>query len=185
MSLPATAALIVVDMQQAVDLPYWGPRCNPQAEAVVAALLAAWRKRGLPLIHIRHDSIEPDSGYRPDRASHAFKPEARPLPGELVIGKSTNSAFIGTDLERRLRSIGAAPVIFVGVATSNSVEATVRMSGNLGFESWIVADGCFTFDKRLLDGRTIPAADVHAISLANLAGEYARVVNAADILAAL
>jgi len=185
MTLPATATLIVIDMQQAVDLPYWGPRCNPDAEAVVAQLLAAWRTRGRPVIHVRHDSIEPNSGYRPDRPSHAFKPEAMPLPGETVIAKSTNSAFIGTGLECRLRDANAAPVVFAGVATSNSVEATVRMAGNLGFEAWIVADGCFTFDKKLLDGRVIPAADVHALSLANLSGEYARVVNSTEILASL
>ncbi|MBC8792083.1 MAG: cysteine hydrolase [Tagaea sp. CACIAM 22H2] len=185
MTLPPTATLIVIDMQQAVDLPYWGPRCNPGAEMVVARLLAAWRARGLPVIHVRHDSVEPQSGYRPDRPSHAFKPEAMPLPGEAVIAKSTNSAFIGTDLERRLRDAKAAPVVFAGVATSNSVEATVRMAGNLGFHAWIVADGCFTFDKTLLDGRVIPAADVHALSLANLSGEYARVVNSAELLQAV
>lgn len=185
MKLTATATLIVIDMQQAVDLPYWGKRCNPEAEEVVASLLAAWRTRGLPLIHIRHDSVEPDSGYRPDRPSHAFKPEATPLPGEHVIAKSTNSAFIGTELERVLRDAKAGPVVFTGVSTSNSVEATVRMAGNLGFEAWIVADGCFTFDKTLLDGRVIPAADVHALSLANLSGEYARVVMSAELLQAV
>lgn len=185
MTLPATATLIVIDMQRAVDLPYWGPRCNPDAEAVVAALLAGWRRTGRSPIHIRHDSIEPDSGYRPDRPSHVFKPEAAPLPGETILGKSTNSAFIGTGLEARLRAEGAAPLVFVGVATNNSVETTVRMAGNLGFETWLVADACFAFDKVLLDGRVVPAADVHALSLANLAGEYARIVHSREILAAL
>ena len=185
MKLPPTATLIVIDMQQAVDLAYWGKRCNPGAEEVVASLLAAWRTRRLPLIHIRHDSVEPNSGYRPDRPSHAFKPEATPLPGEHVITKSTNSAFIGTELERVLRDAKAGPVVFTGVSTSNSVEATVRMAGNLGFKAWIVADGCFTFDKTLLDGRVIPAADVHALSLANLSDEYARVVMSAELLQAV
>lgn len=185
MTLPSTATLLVVDMQRAVDLPYWGPRCNPGAERMVADLLAGWRRTGRPIVHIRHDSTEPDSGYRPDRPSHAFKPEAMPLAGEPVIGKSTNSAFIGTDLEARLRASDARPLVVVGVATSNSVEATVRMAGNLGFETWLVDDACFTFDKILLDGRTVPAAEVHALSLANLSGEYARIVRGGDILASL
>lgn len=185
MTLPSTATLIVVDMQQAVDLPYWGARCNPDAERVVAELLAGWRRTGRPVVHVRHDSIEPSSGYRPDRPSHAFKPEARPLPGETVIGKSINSAFIGTDLETRLRASRAAPLVFAGVATNNSVEACVRMAGNLGFETWLVEDACFAFDKTLLDGRVVPAAEVHALSLANLSGEYARIVHSRDILAKL
>jgi nicotinamidase-related amidase len=185
MKLPPRATLMLVDLQQAVDLPYWGPRCNPDAEKIVASLLAGWRRTGRPIVHIRHDSIEPNSGYRPDRPSHAFKPEAMPLPEETVIGKSTNSAFIGTDLEARLRASSARPLVVVGVATSNSVEATVRMAGNLGFETWLVDDACFTFDKALLDGRTVPAAEVHALSLANLSGEYARIVRGEEVLASL
>jgi nicotinamidase-related amidase len=69
------------------------------------------------------------------------------------------------------------------VLTHNSVEATVRMGGNLGFEIYVVSDGCFAVDKRTLDGRLFPAADVHALSLANMSGEYATVVDTAWILA--
>jgi nicotinamidase-related amidase len=57
-----------------------------------------------------------------------------PIPGELVIPKTTNSAFIGTDLEAYLRRIAVHMLVVVGVATNNSVEATVRMAGNMGFD---------------------------------------------------
>ena len=56
------------------------------------------------------------------------------MPGETVIAKRTNSAFIGTDLESRLRAAGVETLIVAGVITNNSVEATVRMAGNLGFD---------------------------------------------------
>jgi Isochorismatase family len=55
MRLPADAALIVTDMQEAIDDPRWGPRNNPGAEANIAALVAAWRAEKLPIIHVRHD----------------------------------------------------------------------------------------------------------------------------------
>ena len=41
MRLPSDAALLVIDVQMAIDDPKWGPRNNPGAEAAIAALLAA------------------------------------------------------------------------------------------------------------------------------------------------
>ena len=183
--LPHAAALVVIDVQHAIDHPSWGARNNPRAEGNIAALLAAWRASGRPIYHVRHDSTEPQSHYRPGQPGHEFKPEAMPLPGETVIGKRTNSAFIGTGLEATLRAAGVETLIVAGVITNNSVEATVRMAGNLGFETFLVEDACFTFGRQDWAGTPRTAAEVHAMSLANLEGEYATVVSTAAVLAAL
>jgi nicotinamidase-related amidase len=108
-----------------------------------------------------------------------------PHPGEPVVAKRTNSAFIGTDLESRLRQAGVQTLIVAGVITNNSVEATVRMAGNLGFATFVVEDACFTFGRMDWAGTWRTAAEVHAMSLANLADEYAIVLTTAEILAAL
>ena len=172
----------MIDVQRAIDHPSWGERNNPQAEANIAALLAVWRSTARPIYHMRHDSTEPGSHYRPGQAGHQFKPEAMPQAGEPVVGKRTNSAFVGTDLESRLRAAGVETLIVAGVITNNSVEATVRMAGNLGFATFVVEDACFTFGRRDWAGTWRTAAEVHAMSLANLAGEYATVVTTAEIL---
>jgi nicotinamidase-related amidase len=182
--LEAGAVLLLVDLQKAIDDPRWGRRSNPGLEANVARLLAAWRRTGRPVVHVRHDSTEPDSSYRPGQPGHGWKEEARPLPGEAVVAKRVNSAFIGTDLEARLRAGGHTRLVVLGVVTNNSVEATVRMAGNLGFDVAVVSDATATFDRRDLGGRPWPAEDVEALSLANLAGEYAEVVDTAEVLAA-
>jgi nicotinamidase-related amidase len=176
------ATLVVIDMQKAIDHPSWGERNNPDAEKNVAALLQEWRAAQRPIYHVRHDSTEPESHYRPGQPGNEFKPECAPLPGETVIGKRTNSAFIGTDLESRLRVSGQSAVIVCGVITNNSVEATVRMAGNLGFETFLVEDACFTFGRKDWAGRRRTAAEVHAMSLANLDGEYCRVIRTVDAL---
>jgi nicotinamidase-related amidase len=44
--LPESAALLIIDVQNAIDDPVWakhGPRNNPGAEDNIAALLAAWQ----------------------------------------------------------------------------------------------------------------------------------------------
>jgi nicotinamidase-related amidase len=183
--LPANAALIVIDLQKAIDHPSWGARNNPQAEDNIAALLAAWRATGRPIYHVRHDSIEPDSHYRPGQPGNEFKPEAAPLPDETVIVKRTNSAFIGTGLEARLRAAGENLLVMTGVITNNSVEATVRMAGNLGFDTRLVEDAVFTFGRKDWSGVFRTAEEVHAMSLANLDGEYCRVTTAAAVMAEL
>src|SRR5262249_17242427 len=159
-------------LQKAIDHPSWGLRNNPQAEQNIAALLEAWRKTNRPIYHIRHDSTEPRSHYRPGQSLHDFKPEAMPLPNETVIPNRTNSAFIGPDLESSLRAAGHTTLVITGVITNNSVEATVRMAGNLGFETYLVEDATFTFGRKDWNGIFRSAEEVHAMSLANLDGEY-------------
>lgn len=182
--LPPDAVLLVIDLQKAIDHPSWGERNNPDAEGNVAALLDAWRRSHRPIYHIRHDSSEPQSHYRPRQAGHEFKPEAQPFPGETLVAKRTNSAFIGTDLEARLRAAAQNLLIVTGVITNNSVEATVRMAGNLGFDTFLVEDACFTFGRKDWSGTPRTADEVHAMSLANLDGEYCVVIRTAEVLAA-
>jgi nicotinamidase-related amidase len=183
--LPLNAALIVIDLQKAIDHPSWGERNNHDAEKNVAALLHAWRVSKRPIYHIRHDSTDPASHYRPGQAGNEFKPECKPLDGESVIAKRTNSAFIGTNLESKLRSLQQNLLVVSGVITNNSVEATVRMAGNLGFDTFLVEDACFTFARNDWAGQHRTASEVHAMSLANLDGEYCTVIRTVDVLAAM
>ena len=179
------AALIVIDVQKAIDHPSWGVRNNPEAEANIARLLAAWRAAGWPVYHVRHDSREPQSTYRPGQSGHHFKAEALPLAGETVIAKRTNSAFIGTNLEAELRGAEIETLVVAGVITNNSVEATVRMAGNLGFSTYLAEDAAFTFGRKDWNGVWRTAGEVHAMSLANLEGEYCTVARTVDVLASI
>jgi len=177
-------ALLIIDVQKAIDDPSWGSdRNNPGAEANIARLLEAWRARGWPVIHVRHASRDPQSTYRRGQDGFDFKPEVAPLPGERIIEKQTNSAFIGTTLEQELRAAGITRLVIAGVITNNSVEATVRMAGNLGFDTTVVSDATATFGRRDYDGNWRGAAEVHAMSLANMHGEYATVATTAELIA--
>ncbi len=178
-------SLVVIDVQNAIDDPRWGPRNNTTAESVIAELLRFWRSRALPIFHVRHDSTEPDSPYRPGQSGNDFKAETQPAYGETIVPKETNSAFIGTHFADLLAVSGCDAVVYTGALTNNSLEATVRSSGNRRFRSFVVADGCWTVDMTDLRGRRWEAEDVHALSLANLNSEYASVVAASEIMAAI
>ena len=176
-------ALVIIDVQKAIDHPSWGRRNNPDAEQKMSALLEFWRATRRPVFHVRHLSREPLSTYRPNQEGCEFKDVVQPLPGETVITKHTNSAFIGTDLDGLLKAQDIRSVVICGVITNNSVETTARMAGNLGYETYVVSDATATFDKKDFDGRLRTAQEVHAMSLANLHGEYATVLSATELLA--
>jgi nicotinamidase-related amidase len=72
--------------------------------------------------------------------------------------------------------------VVAGVITNNSVETSVRHAGNLGFAVWLAEDACFTFAKADWNGVTRSADEVHAMSLANLDGEYCTVATTAALI---
>jgi nicotinamidase-related amidase len=180
-------ALIVVDVQRAFD--EWEAagkrRNNPGALARIAELLAAFRTGNAPIFHIRHASMRPNSSFAPGATGYPVKDEAREIEGEPVIVKRVNSAFIGTDLEHRLRTADIKTLVICGATTNHCVETTTRMAGNLGFDAHLVRDATWTFDRAGPDGDAHSAEDIHAMSLANLNGEFARIVSAAEAIAEL
>lgn len=183
MALEANAALIVIDVQQGFDDLKWGRRNNPDAEAQIGRLLTAWRATDRPVIFIQHCSVEPDSPLRPGQSGVDLKPIVAPLPGEPVLQKTVNSAFIGTDLEARLRAEAIERVVIVGLMTNHCVETTTRMAGNLGFHPILVSDATATFNRTGPDGRVWSAEDIQSMTLANLHEEFAEIATAGHVLA--
>lgn len=180
--IPGNAVLILIDVQKGLDDPVWGPRNNPTAERNMARLLKAWRETKRPVIHVRHMSRRPGSPLAPGIPGNEIKDEVKPEGDEPVVEKDVNSAFMGTDLESRLRKNGFDTLVFGGLATDHCVSSTARMGGNLGFTCYVVADATATFDRVGYDGRRYGAEEVHGTALASLHGQFATVVSTDELL---
>lgn len=180
--LPNSTALLLVDVQLAWDEPYWGRRNNPEAEANQEALVAAFRAHGLPVVHVAHDSRDPNSPLFPGEPGHAFKPGTAPLPGEAEFHKSAHAAFVGTGLEAHLRERGIDRLVIAGFTTCHCVSSTARLGHDLGFKTVVVRDACAAFDLDDMDGRAVPAQVLHDTALAELHAEFAMVLPAEAIL---
>lgn len=177
------SVLLLVDFQRAFDSPPWPRRWNMAVDQNGIALLQAFRRAGLSVIHVRHDSVELGSTLTPGYPGHAFRPGFEPLPGEAVIAKSVNSAFIGTDLDLRLRRLGANRVFVCGISTDMCVSTTVRVGANLGWNMTLIDDACDCFDLPCVDGEVIAAEAVHRAHLATLAFEFCDISSTRNVIA--
>ena len=180
-------ALVLVDVQAGFDEreARGERRNNSQAVANMARLLEAFRARKLPVFHIRHASQSEGSLLRPELPGFQPIEATREIDGEPVLVKSVNSAFIGTDLETRLRDAGIETLVIAGITTNHCVETTSRMAGNMGFDVRLVDDACYTFDRIGYRGGRESAQSIHDMTLSNLDGEFATIETTDTVLAAL
>ena len=88
-----------------------------------------------------------------------------------------NSAFIGTDLEERLKSKNITDLVIVGLTTEHCVSTSTRMAANLGFNVTLISDATAAFDKKGINGEQFSAELAHSIALANLKDEFAKVID--------
>lgn len=176
------AVLLPIDMQQAFDSSPWPRRWNGSVDENGLALLGKWREAGRPIIHVRHDSIVEGSTLAPGSEGNRFRPGFEPLAGEALLSKSVNSAFIGTDLDLRLKRLGARHVIAFGISTDMCVSTTIRTGANMGWDMILAPDACDCFDLPDGNGGTIAAELVQAAHVATLGFEFCRLWSTRELL---
>ncbi len=179
------AALLLIDVQVGVDdLTHWGGvngrRNNPEAETTMLNLLSKWREQGLPVAFTRHDSVEDRSPLKLNLPSGDLKPGFSIADGDISIIKNVNSGFVGTSLHEEFRVRGVTRLVIVGFFTNMCVETTVRMAGNMGYDTYLVPEGCATTNRIGPDGVDRDPELVHDMTVANLHGEFCTTLSPAD-----
>jgi nicotinamidase-related amidase len=184
MDFDDTAALIVIDVQEGFDDPSWGERDNPDAEANIGRLVAAWADASRPIVLVRHDSVSPGSPLGAGTPGNALKDVVADAPHDLFVTKQVNSAFYGEpDLHAWLQDSGIRQLVITGIQTNMCVETTARMGGNLGYDVVLPIDATHTFDLEGPGGVRLTAAELARATAVNLAGGgFARVVTTDEVL---
>lgn len=180
-------ALLLIDLQKGFeDINYWGGgRNNPQAEENAAKILAYWREQQLPVYHIKHCSLTPESPLVEGKPGNEFIDSCKPTEGEPVYKKHVNSAFIGTSLKEDLQNAGIDTLVIVGLTTDHCVSTSTRMAGNFGFNTYLIEDAVATFDKIGVNGEKYPAQLIHDTALASLNGEFAKIIRVGELMGVL
>jgi nicotinamidase-related amidase len=183
----ASTALLLIDTQNGVnDTAYYGgkdgKRNNPAAESKITSLLDEWRLSARIVGFTKHNSREQGSPLKLDLHSGKQLKGMEPQPGDIVVEKSVNSGFIGTSLELDLRRAGIQRLVVVGFFTNVCVETTVRMAGNMGFDTYLVHDACATMNSIGHDGTYYDPELVHNMAIASLHGEFCTAITTEDAL---
>lgn len=177
--------LVMIDFQQAFDNGTWGERNNLFAEENAKRLLAFFRERELPIVHIQHVSPIPESQFYEGKAGCAFKAGFEPLACEVLFQKAVNSAFIGTALEAYLRKEKLETLVICGLTLPHCVSTTTRMAANLGFSAYLISDATASFALSDVDNHLLSAELIHRVNLASLKDEFATILSTDEMLAHL
>ena len=84
------------------------------------------RKKKFPIIHVRHSSTNVDSKLHESNLGFEFNDHVTPVGDEIILKKTVNSAFIGTDLKSILDKSKTEVLIVVGMTTNHCISTTVR-----------------------------------------------------------
>ncbi|WP_282079484.1 cysteine hydrolase family protein [Aquimarina algiphila] len=179
-----TSALLLIDIQKGFeDIAYWGgERNNPDAEINMKKLLAFWRKKKLPVFHIKHCSTTPSSPLSKNNPGNDFMDFIVPLTNEPIIEKEVNSAFIGTNLKEQLENKNIDTLVIAGLTTDHCVSTTTRMAGNFGFKTYLIEDAVATFNKVGVNGEHYSAQLIHDTAIASLKDEFATVLSTQKLI---
>jgi ureidoacrylate peracid hydrolase len=192
---PARACVVVIDVQNEFCAREGAfQRTGHDVDLVQAMvpdllnLIDRARAAGCPVIFVRaiYDEhfLAPNWGD-PDILCNLSVPRCRtgtwgaefykvePRPGEIVVTKHRYSAFVETELDTILRSMGVETLILTGVATNVCVESTAR-DGFMKDYYIVVVDDC--------TGTSSPSAQ--EATLENIRNYFGRVASAADIIKA-
>ena len=177
-----TTALLLVDVQKGVnEVKYYGgpsgKRNNHSAEENMRCLLAEWRRLGKRVVFTRHNSREINSPLKLDLETGNQIEGLEINDSDIVVEKDVNSGFIGTSLELELRRSGINRLVVMGFYTNYCIETTVRMAGNLGFDTYLVHDACAAVNTLGHDGEYYEPDLVHNMSIASLHGEFCTAIS--------
>jgi nicotinamidase-related amidase len=159
--LDSTAALVVIDLQKGIT-GFTAELGSGEVVKRSAELAAAFRERGLPVVLVnvtgrapgRTDQGFPNRAFPPDWAN--LMPELNAQPSDILITKQRVGAFLGTELDAKLRERGVTQVFMTGIATSIGVESTARSAFDLGYNVVFVSDAMLDMN---------PAAHKHCIEV--------------------
>jgi nicotinamidase-related amidase len=178
-----TIALLIIDIQ--VDYFPGGAMelvgAN-EAGAQAGNLLAAFRAKSQPVIHIQHLSIRPGATFFvPGTRGVEIHESVRPVEGETIFQKNFPNSFRQTPLLEHLRGAGITDLVIAGMMTHMCVDTSTRAAADYGFACSLAQDACAT-RALAFNGVQVAAQDVQAAYLAALNGAFAKVVPASTLV---
>ena len=176
-----TAALIIIDMQMEMQhrIDEGGGHVNGKAAEVITKLAKEFRARSIPVVHVRHQNMDPASPFHIDASGFPPMPCDYADDGEAVFVKTTSSAFMSTPLESHLREQGIERLYITGAVAGFCVASSIRSACDLGFQVTAVKDAILGFD---LPSAGLDAEEIFNVTMALLESNFSKVASANVVL---
>jgi nicotinamidase-related amidase len=184
-------ALLVIDMQYATTgegpmplaeaIAYHPMNCGADAWHAIAhikSLIAAFRAADFPIIypHISSQRFRAKNAIMPTETvnprHYEIVEEIAPGPGDILLPKTSPSAFFGTPLVKYLNSLKADTLFMVGNTTSGCIRASAVDGASYDYKVVVPHDACY--DRSPIS---------HAVNLFDMDAKYAQVVPTAEAVA--
>ena len=175
-------ALLIIDVQNDY---FPNGKCQLYKPEValntIKDLLEHFRKQDLPVIYIRHESIQ-GTFFIPNTDGVQIHNDIKPLDTETVIVKHYPNSFYETNLQNKLIENGVMELVVCGMMTHMCIDTSVREAKDLGYYVTLIADACATKDLEW-NGRKLPASFINDVYMASLNSKFAKVIASADYFA--
>ena len=179
-------ALLLIDIQN--DYFPGGAMEDVGASAAAsraAALLAAFRTKSLPVVHIQHIAARPGATFfLPNTTGAEIHSSVSPVAEEPVFQKHFPNSFRQTPLLEHLKKENISRLAIAGMMTHMCIDTTTRAAADLGFACVLIHDACAT-RALSFNGIQVSAENVQAAYLAALNALFAKVVSSGELLADL
>lgn len=172
-------ALLIIDIQNF----YFGKdglKGCEEASRNARRLLDDFRKKNLPVFHIRHE-IDTSNLSEEEKHIADIHESVKPMANEPVISKHTPGSFKGTSLLEQLKSGNIGELVICGMMSQMCVDTTTREAFDLDFKCTVIHDACATRNFQF-NGLEVPADHVHAVAMSALAFSFAKVISCDEYL---
>jgi nicotinamidase-related amidase len=183
--MPKTALLLVDFQNDYFQNGKWPLAGTEAAVEKGAQLLEAFREKGLPVVHVRHEFPTDEAPFfAPGSEGAQIHTSVSAAEHEPVVTKHQINSFRDTNLKEILDSADVENLLIAGAMSHMCIDGTTRAANDLGYQCAVAHDACATLDLEF-NGTTVPASQVHAAFMAGLGFAYAKVATTDELLSDL
>lgn len=175
-------ALLVIDVQNEYFAPYgqWVLPEGEKALGMIQQLLTSSRATHVPIFHIVHESLDPQSAvFRSGTPGIDMHPAITVMHGEKQIVKHFPGSFTQTALEANLQQLNIDTLIICGFMTHMCCDTTTRQARERRFNIMFASDATATRDLKRAD-HMVPYQTIQESTLAVM-GHFAEILSTDEI----
>ena len=175
-------ALLVIDFQNEY---FTGRMPVPQGDAALAntqRLIEFADRSAMPVYHFQHVAPAGSAVFAQGSEGVKFHPHMQPRAKDVVMQKTSVSAFASTDLDKQLKEAGIDTLLISGLMTHACVAGAARDAVPLGYRVVVAADASATRSITRVNEQSVSSEALHQAALAEIEDTFGDVLTTAEIV---